>query len=74
MDCGHGGISGIHRGGKTFGELCLQGQNDGYSVRNIVEGSFSEEVVVSGTGIFEVGFKFAASETRKNFYSTYSAD
>ena len=42
------GISGIIRGGRTFGGLGLQGQPDGYSVRNILECSFTEEVMVTG--------------------------
>ena len=56
-----GGIYGLHREGKTFGGLGLQGQSDGYSVSNIFEGSFTEEIIGSGKAIFEGGFKFAAS-------------
>ena len=66
MVCGQGGgLSRLHRGGRTFGELGLQGQPDGSSVRNIFEGSFTEEGAGSGNAIFEGGFKFAASEARK---------
>ena len=37
-------------------------------------GSFTEAGTVAGKAIFEVGFKFSASESRKNFDSTASAD
>ena len=30
MVCGQGGISGLHRGGRKFGGLDLQGQPDGF--------------------------------------------
>ena len=43
-------------------------------MRNIFEVSFTEEGTGSGKDIFEVGFKFAASEARKKFGSTASAD
>ena len=36
-----------------FGGLGLQGQPDGFSVRNIFEGSFTEEVTRAGNAIFE---------------------
>ena len=65
MVCGQGVISGICRGGRTFGDLCLQGQPDGSSDRNISDGSCTEEVTREGGAIFEVGFKFADSEARK---------
>ena len=50
--CGRGGLSGICRGGRTFGGLGLQGHPDGSSVSNIFEGSFTEEGAVSGKAIF----------------------
>ena len=71
--CGQGSLSGIFIGGITFGRLGMQGQPDGSSVRNIFEGSFTEEVTVSGKAIFGVGLKFSASEARKKSDSTYSA-
>ena len=74
MVCGRGGISGLRRGGRTFGGLGLQGQPDGSSVSNIFEGPFTEEGTGAGKAIFEGGFKFADSEARKNFDITYSAD
>ena len=43
MVCGRGGLSGIHRRGRTFCGLGLQGKPDGYSLSNIFEGSFTEE-------------------------------
>ena len=46
-----------------FGGLGMQGRPDGYSVRNVFEGSFSEEVTGAGKVIFEGGLNFAASET-----------
>ena len=57
-----------------FCGLGLKGQPDGYSVSNIFEGSFTEEGTVSGKSIFEGGFKFTASEVRKKFNITASAD
>ena len=42
-------------------------------MRNIVEGSFTEEITGVGKDIFEGGFKFAASEARKKFDRTASA-
>ena len=59
--CRRGGLSGLCRGGKTFGGLVLKRQYDGYSVSNIFEGSFTEEVTVSVKSIFEGGFKFSSS-------------
>ena len=50
-----------HRGGRSFGKLGLQYHPDGYSVRNIFEGSFTEEVTVSVKAIFEGEFKLSAS-------------
>ena len=52
--------------------LGLQGQPDGSSVRNIFEGSFTEEVEGSGKDFLEGGSNFSASEARKNFDSTAS--
>ena len=58
-----------------FGGLGLQGQIDGSSVSNIFEGLSNEEGKGAGKlAIFEGGLKFAASEARKNFDSTSSAD
>ena len=65
MVCGQGGLSGLHRGGRTFGGLVLQGQTYGYSERNILEDSCTEEGMGSVKAIFEGGFKFSASEARK---------
>ena len=58
MVCGQGGLSGLCRGGITFGGLGLQGQSDGYSVRNISDGSFTEEGMGAVKAIIEGGFKF----------------
>ena len=55
-----------------FGRLGLQGQPDGYSVRNIFEGSFTKYGTGSVNAIFEGGFNFTASEARNNFDSTAS--
>ena len=74
MVCGQGGLSGIHRRGRTFRGLGLQGQSDGYSVSNIFEGSFTEEGKGAVRGFFEEGFNFSSSEERKKFASTASAD
>ena len=74
MVCGQGGLSGLRRGGRTFGELGIQGPPEISSVRNILEGSFTEEVTVLGNGIFEGRLKFEASEARNNFNTTASAD
>ena len=71
---GRGGIYGLHRGVRNFGGFGLQGQPDGFSVRNIFEGSFTEEVMGSVNAIFEGGFKFVASEARNKFNSTASSD
>ena len=57
-----------------FGGLGLQCHHDGSSMRNVIEGSFTEEGTGSGNYIFEVGLKFSASATRKNFDSTASSD
>ena len=72
--CEQGGLSGICRGGRTFGGLGLQVQPDGSSVSNIFEGLFTEEGTGSGKAIFKGGFKFSASETTEKFDSTYSID
>ena len=55
-----------------FYGLRLQGQPDGYSVRNIFEDLCIEEETVSGKAILEGAFKFAASEERKKFEITTS--
>ena len=73
MVCGQGGLSGIRIGGSNFGGLGMQGQLHVSSVSNIFGGSFTEEVNGSGKAIFEVGFKFSASEARNKFDSTVSA-
>ena len=70
MVCVGGGISGLRKGGITFGGLGLKVRPDEYSVRNVFEVSFAEEG--SGKAIFEGGFNFSASEARKKFYSTAS--
>ena len=51
----------------------LQGNPDGSSVRNIFEGSFTEDRKEKGKDIIEVGFKFAVSEVLKKFDTTASA-
>ena len=56
-----------------FGGLGLQGQPDGSSVRNMFQGSFTEEGTGAGKDIFELGFKFSASEARKKLYIKASA-
>ena len=43
-------------------------------MRNMFEVSFTEEITVSVKSIFEMGFKFSASEERNKLYSTESAD
>ena len=48
----------------------MKGKPDGYSVINILEVSFTGEGKVAGKDIFEGGFKFEASESRKKFDST----
>ena len=73
MVCGVKGLSGLRRGGRTFVELGIQCQSDGYSVRNIFEVSFTVEVTVSLKAIFEGGLNFAPSEVRKNFESMGSS-
>ena len=65
MVCGKLGLSGFFIGSIKFGRLVLQGHPDGSSVRNIFEGSFTEEGMGAGEAIFEGGFKYAASEARK---------
>ena len=42
-------------------------------MRNMFEGSFTEEGTGEGNDTFEGGFKFAASEAKKKFNSTASA-
>ena len=74
MVCRRGGLSGLQRGGRTFGGLELQGQSDGSSESNMFEGSFTEDGTVAVKVIFEGGFNFAAAEARKKFDSTASAD
>ena len=51
----------------------MQGQPNGFSVRNIFEGSLTEEVKGSGKDIFVGGFNFVASEARMNFNIPASA-
>ena len=72
MVCGKGGLSGLCIGGRTFGGLGLQDHSNVSLVSNIFEGSFIEEVKLSGKSIFEVGFKLAASEERNKLDSTAS--
>ena len=43
-------------------------------MRNILEGSFTEEGTGSGNDIFQEGFKFSASESRKKFDKIDSVD
>ena len=74
MACGRGGFSGLLRGRSALGGLGLQYQTYGSSVRHIFEGSFIEELTGAGKAIFEGGFNFEASDTRKNLYSTASED
>ena len=62
--CGRGGIYVIHRGGRTFGGLVLQGQPDRSLEKNIFDGSCTEEGTVAGEAILEGGLKFAPSEVR----------
>ena len=52
----------------------MKGQSDGYLVRNIFEGSFTEEIMGAVKAIFEGGFNFAAYEARKKFDSIDSAE
>ena len=72
MVCVGGVLSGLCRGVRDFGELGLQGQTDGSSVRNIFECSFTEVGTGSVKAIFKGGFKFSASEARNNFDRTPS--
>ena len=51
----------------------MKGKPDGYSVINILEVSFNGQGKVAGKDIFEGGFKFEASESRKKFDRMYSA-
>ena len=55
-----------------FGGLGMQFQPDGYSVRNVFEDSLTEEGTGSGKAVFEGGFTFSASESRKKFDSIAS--
>ena len=73
MVCEQVGISGIHIGGRTFSRLGIQGQLNGYSVRNMFEISFTEEVMGAGKDVLEGVFKFAASESRNKFDRKSSA-
>ena len=50
----------------------MQGHPDESSVRNIFEGSFTGEGTGAGKSIFEGGYTFTDSESRKNTDSTYS--
>ena len=56
-----------------FVGLGLQDQLYGYAVRNIFEGSFTEEVKGAGNAIFRERFKFSASEIIKKLDSIDSA-
>ena len=60
MVYGQRGLSGLRIGGRKFGGLGLKGQPYGSSVRNIFEGSLTEEVMGSVKAIFEGWFKFSA--------------
>ena len=62
----------LHRS-QNVGGLGLQGQPDGFSVRNIFEDSSIEVGMGAEKDIFEGGFKFSASETWKKFNNTASA-
>ena len=73
MVYGQGGLSGLCRGGRTFGGLVLQGRPAGSLVINILEYSCTEEGTVVGKDIFEGVFNSAASEARKKFNRTASA-
>ena len=65
--------SSIRAGGLKFGGLGLKGHPARSAVRNIFEGSCTEEGTVAEKDIFGGGFKFAVSEARKKFDSTDSA-
>ena len=65
MVCGQGCLYLIHRRGRTFGGLVLQGQPDVFSGRNIFDDLCTEEGTVAGKAIFEGGFKFVSYEVRK---------
>ena len=73
MVYGVGGLYRLCRRCRTFCGLGIQGQPDGYSVRNIFEGSFTEEGTGAVKAIFEGGFKFSASETSEKFNITASS-
>ena len=73
MVCGQGGLSGLNLGSRTFIGLGMQGTPDGYSVINVLEGSFTEEGKVAGKAIFEGGSRFEYSEARKKFERIDSA-
>ena len=74
MECGRGYLSGLRRVFRTFVGLGLQCQPDGSSVINIFEVSLAEEGTGSGKAIFEGGFKFSASDSKKNLDIAYSAE
>ena len=57
-----------------FGGLGMQGRPNLYSVSHFFEGSFNEDGTGSVKAVFKVGFKFSASEERKKFDITASAD
>ena len=73
MVYGQGGLSELRRGGRSFGGLGLQGHPDGFYLRNLFEGSFTEEGTGAGKAVFEGVFTFEASEASNNFDSTDSA-
>ena len=62
----------IGAGGFKFGGLRLQGKPDGSPVRNIFEGSLTEEVTGSRKAFLEGGSNFSASEARRKFNGTDS--
>ena len=72
--CGQEGLSGLRKGGRTFGILGLQGQLDGYLVQFYLKGSFTQQGMAEIESIFEGFFKFATSAENKFFDSTDSAD
>ena len=57
-----------------FGEFWLQGHPDGSSMRNIFEGSLTEEVTGVGKYVSDWWFKFAASEERDKLNSVDSEE
>ena len=70
MVCGQGGLSGLHIGGRTLGRLGMQVHPEGYSVINNFEDLLTQEGTVLVKAVFEGGFNFSASESRKQSSST----